>query len=60
MTWRFLSSALTEIADAAEYYEEKVAGLGSDFLDELEATISVFSDFRMLGANLRDAIATAI
>ena len=39
MTWRFLSPAITEIADAADYYEEKVPGLGSDFLDEVDATI---------------------
>lgn len=36
MTLRFLSPALLEIAEAAEYYEGKVPGLGRDFIDELE------------------------
>jgi toxin ParE2 len=39
MTWRFLSPAVAEIADAADYYEGKVPGLGGDFLDEVDATI---------------------
>jgi plasmid stabilization system protein ParE len=39
MTWRFLSPALSELAEAAEYYEERVQGLGGDFLMELDAAI---------------------
>ena len=39
MTWRFLSPALAEIAEAAEYYEEKVRGLGGDFVDEVDAAV---------------------
>jgi len=39
MTWRFLSPALGEIVEAAEYYEERVAGLGGDFVDEVDAAI---------------------
>lgn len=40
MTYRFLSPALDEIRESAEFYDSKVPGLGADFLDELEATIS--------------------
>jgi hypothetical protein len=39
MTWRFLSPALGEIVEAAEYYEGRVAGLGGDFVDEVDAAI---------------------
>lgn len=39
MTYRFLTPATQEIVDAAEYYDDRVSGLGADFLDELEATI---------------------
>jgi len=39
MTWRFLSPALAEIAEAAEYYEGKVGGLGGDFIAEVDVTI---------------------
>lgn len=39
MTWRLLSPAIAEIAEAANYYEGKVPGLGSDFLEEVDVTI---------------------
>ncbi len=40
MTFRFLSPALIELTEAANYYEGKVPGLGSDFIDEADAAIS--------------------
>ncbi len=39
MTWRILSPALAEIAEAAEYYKGKVRGLGGDFVEEVDAAI---------------------
>ena len=39
MTFRFLTPALVELREAAEYYDERVSGLGADFLDEVEAAI---------------------
>ena len=39
MTHRFLSPALRELAEAAEYYESKQRGLGADFLHEVETAI---------------------
>lgn len=45
MTWRFLSPALSEIAEAAEYYEERVRGLGGDFVDEVAAAICRILEF---------------
>lgn len=39
MTYRFLSPALTEVREAAEFYERRVPGLGTDFLDELDAAV---------------------
>ncbi len=45
MTYRFLSPALIELTKAAEYYEEKVPGLGANFVDEAEATIQRILEF---------------
>lgn len=39
MKYRFLSPAIVEIHEAARYYESQVTGLGSDFVDEVDATI---------------------
>ncbi len=39
MTHRFLSPALRELAEAAEYYESQQPGLGAEFLHEVETAI---------------------
>jgi plasmid stabilization system protein ParE len=39
MTFRFLPPAAREVREAARYYEEKVPGLGFDFIAEVRATI---------------------
>ena len=39
MTYRFLSPAAREVREAARYYEEKVPGLGFDFIAEVRAAI---------------------
>jgi len=38
--YRFTSSALTELAQAILYYEQRESGLGIAFLDEIEATVN--------------------
>jgi plasmid stabilization system protein ParE len=57
MTYRFLSPALAEILESAEFYEERVSGLGADFLDEVDAAIDRILQFPeawgRLGANYR-------
>jgi len=45
MSYRFLSPALTELSEAAEFYEKSVPGLGSDFIDEVDAAIERILDF---------------
>ena len=40
MTYRFLSPAQQELAEAIEYYEKASPGLGLEFLDEIERTVS--------------------
>lgn len=40
MTYRFLSPAKAELAEATEYYENASPGLGLEFLDEIETTIA--------------------
>lgn len=39
MTYRFLSPAERELAEAVDYYDRAVPGLGRQFLDELERTV---------------------
>jgi hypothetical protein len=38
--YRFTSAALTELRQAILYYEQRENGLGSAFLDEIEATLN--------------------
>lgn len=37
--FRFTSAALSELKQAALYYERKQSGLGTAFLDEIDATV---------------------
>ena len=39
MTYRFLAPAAREVREAASYYEEKVPGLGFEFIAEVRAAI---------------------
>ena len=45
MTFRFLSPALEELAEAAEYYDHEVPGLGADFLSEVDRAIDLILGF---------------
>ena len=54
MNFRFLTPALVEIREAAEFYENRVSGLGADFLDELEAAIERILSFPEAWGNLGD------
>jgi len=57
MNYRFLTPALAEIREAAAFYEERVSGLGTDFLDEVDAAIERILEFPEawgpLGGNYR-------
>jgi len=39
VTYRFLSPAQRDLAEAVEYYERAARGLGLEFLDEIERTV---------------------
>ena len=39
MTYRLLASAAREVKEAARYYEERVPGLGFEFISEVRAAI---------------------
>jgi len=39
-SYRFTSAALTELTQATLYYEQRENGLGTAFLDEVEATVN--------------------
>jgi plasmid stabilization system protein ParE len=45
MTYRLLSPALTEISEAAEFYEGQLPGLGADFVDEVDEAIGLVLRF---------------
>ncbi len=45
MSFRFLSPALVELKEAAEYYESALSGLGADFIDEVDSTIQRIVSF---------------
>ena len=45
MNFRFLSPALEELAEAAEYYDHEVPGLGADFLSEVDRAIDLILGF---------------
>lgn len=45
MNYRFLTPALVEIREAAEFYDHRVPGLGADFLDEVDAAIDRILSF---------------
>ena len=57
MTYRFLTPALAEIRESAVFYDDRVSGLGSDFLDEVDAAIDRILKFPeawgRLGADFR-------
>lgn len=40
MTYRFLGPAQHDLAQAVEYYEQAVPGLGLEFLEEVERAVS--------------------
>jgi hypothetical protein len=54
MKCRFLSPALVELGEAAEFYEGRVAGLGADFLDEVDAAIERICRFPEAWGRLGD------
>lgn len=54
MTYRFLSSALAEIADACRFYEDKVPGLGGDLLDEVDSAMDRILRFPNAWGRLSD------
>ena len=53
---RFLSPALDEMCDAAEYYESQAVGLGSDLVDEIAHTVSRIREFPYAGVHLRQGV----
>lgn len=46
MRIRFLIPAQRELDDAVAWYEDQVAGLGLEFLDELDRAVRRVIDFR--------------
>lgn len=43
--YRFLSPAEDEMTEAAVFYESRSAGLGSDFLDDVQGAVNRLSEY---------------
>jgi plasmid stabilization system protein ParE len=52
MNWRFLPAAREELDVAASYLEDRVVGLGKEFLDDVERTGALLSQFSQIGRRL--------
>jgi len=44
MTFRFAAEAISEFIAAGQYYNQRVAGLGDDFVNEVETGITAICE----------------
>jgi hypothetical protein len=51
--YRFTSAAHTELTQATLYYEQRENGLGTAFLDEVEATVIEYFSIPLRGISCR-------
>lgn len=49
MSYRFLTSAEEEMTEAALFYDEKVSGLGTDFIDDVQRVVDRLRTYPTLG-----------
>ena len=60
MTIRFLADAEAEFDDAVAYYESQLAGLGTEFADEIRAGLTRIEEFpeawQLLGRRVRRVV----
>lgn len=54
MRFRYHPEAEEELLHSIRYYERKAAGLGAEFLDEVEKTLALIQSFPDLGTLLTD------
>lgn len=54
MNFRFLSPALEELTEAAEFYDKRVPGLGADFINEVDRAIDLVLEFPEAWGKLSD------
>lgn len=54
MRFRYHPEAEEELLHSIRYYERKAAGLGAEFLDEVEKTLALIQFFPDLGTLLTD------
>ncbi|MGH8597262.1 MAG: type II toxin-antitoxin system RelE/ParE family toxin [Gammaproteobacteria bacterium] len=58
--YRYLPPAEEELIEAGQFYESEAAGLGAEFLDEVQRAIDVLREYprsgRPVGRNLRRAL----
>ncbi len=52
MNVRFLPVAREELDAAASYFEDRVAGLGGEFLGDVERTVTLLRQFSQIGRRL--------
>ena len=54
MTFHFHPRAELELAEAADYYEARVAGLGVEFISEVERVLALLEELPNIGERLDD------
>ena len=58
--YRYLLPAEEELIEAGQFYESEAAGLGTEFLDEVQRAIDVLREYpqsgRPIGRNVRRAL----
>jgi len=60
MRVEFHPKASEELETSSGFYEEKIAGLGNEFLNEVERMIQVLNDTPMLGIELANPFRRAV
>ncbi len=50
MRVEFITAALEEFLGAIEFYRDQAPGLGEDFIEDVERSIALFTEFPSLGS----------
>ncbi|MGF1679127.1 MAG: type II toxin-antitoxin system RelE/ParE family toxin [Candidatus Methylacidiphilales bacterium] len=54
MSFRFLSPALDELSDAAQFYDDRIPGMGTEFINEVDRAIDLILGFPKAWGRLSD------
>jgi plasmid stabilization system protein ParE len=54
MSFRFLSPALEELTEAAQFYDNRIPGLGAEFINEVDRALDLILGFPEAWGRLSD------